>query len=268
MTRMLWILVCAVAGCASVPKGAGVETPRSPESRPGRVPEPNRSAEGRPSGGPLVRGLERSTEILDAALASTPVTLRAEALSALGASGRPDALVKLTCALEAREGELRFAAARGLWFLHDARAAKAIEKALGSEKGWSVKVELARAAGACRDPTLAPALRAALVDPRPEVVTAAAFALQDLGDPSGPAALSVLGNPERKGSPKAGSDRWSRQVLAGEREGDPVLAAKTLAQIGTEGDVALLAQKLESGDQVLRLWAAAAIVRLEKAAAP
>ena len=252
MTRVLGLLACAVAGCASAPKGAG-EKPPSTQERPGRR---------------LELALEQATAILDAALSSTQAAQRGEALSALGASGRPDALARLTGALEAKEGELRFAAARGLWFLRDARAAKPIEKALGSEKGWSVMAELARAAGACGDPSLAPSLRAALLDPHPEVVRAAAFALQDLGDPSGPAALSVLGNPERKGSPKAGSDRWSRQVLAGQREGDPVLAAKTLAQLGTPEDVALLAQKLQAEDGVLRLWAAAAIARLERGAAP
>jgi HEAT repeat protein len=247
MGKVLLALACAAAAaCASARPGPEVAAEPAREARPPQA-------------------VERASAILDAALSAKEVAARGDALAALGASGRGDALGKLTEALQAPEGELRFGAAKGLALLRDARAAPAIGEALSTEKGWSVRAELARAAGACRSSALLPVLEKALADPRPEVALAAAFALKDLGDPSGAAALAARGSPERRGLAKEGSDRWSRKVLAGQREGDPVLAAKTLAQLGTAEDVDLLVPRLGSPDAALRLWAAAAVLRLASA---
>ncbi len=244
LRRAALVLTCAAAAACS-------------SARPGAQAAPASAREARPA-----KAQERADAILDEALSAKEVAARGEALAALGASGRGDALGKLLDGLRAVEGELRFGAAKGLAALRDARAAPAVGEALEKEKGFLVRAELAKAAGACGDRSLAPALKRALVDSRPEVALAAAFALQDLGDAAGAKALAERGSPERKGLAKEGSNRWSRKVLTGGREGDPVLAAKTLAKLGSAEDLRLLEAKLDSPDPTLRLWAAAAVVRL------
>ena len=200
---------------------------------------------------------QRAAEVLDAALASKDLAEHGEALAALGVCARPDALQKL-----AEEGELRFAAARGLGYLKSQGAAPAIAKAFRKEKGWSVRMELARAAGASGANELVPDLKKACKDENPEVAAAAAFAVVDLGDPTGAQFLIKLGNPERKGAFKDGADRWSRKVLSGQKEGDKALAARTLALYGTREDLPLLEAQLSAADGTLRVWAAAAILKL------
>ena len=211
---------------------------------------------------PAAERVRRAQAVLDAELSALAFDERGEALAALGASGRFDALSRLAEALKAEKGETRFAAARGLAYLREPKAGPAIAKAFRDEKGWAVRKELAHAAGACSVAELAPDLKKALVDPNQELVIAAAWALKDLGDPAGAASLARFGNPERKGAPKEGADRWSRKVLAGQKEGDKVLAARTLAEMGTADDVKLLEPLLVAPDAGLRTWAAAAILKL------
>jgi len=206
--------------------------------------------------------VERARAVLDAALASRDPEEHGEALAALGASERRDALARLSEALAAEDGAVRFAGARGLAYLRDHRAATAVAAAFRKEKGWAVRKELARAAAACAAKELIPDLRHALKDPHREVAVAAAFSLQDLGDRAGTEALARLGNPERKDVLGDGAQRWSRKVLDGQKDGDRALAARTLARIGTAEDVRLLEPHLTATRSDLRVWAAAAIIRL------
>jgi len=248
-------LFLLLAACASTTKHA-------PETT-----KPTAPAEARPE--PAKNGrLEKARAVLDAALASPDLEVRGEALAALGVSGRGDALARLSEALEAEDGKLRFAGARGLSHLRDRRAARAIAVAFRKEQGWAVRMELARAAGACGASELVPDLRKALKDPRRDVAVAAAFALEDLGDRAGPTALARFGNPERKGVPKEGVDRWSRKVLGGQKEGDRALAAKTLAETGSAEDLELLEPFLAATESDLRVWAAAAVVKLDSQKRP
>lgn len=251
--RMSWITAAlAFAACATTPVAKEQEAPSTAVSgQIAAVPK-------QPS------ALERAQAILDAALSSKDVAERGEALAALGACGRKDALKLLGEALEEEQGEVRFAAARGLAYLKDPAAAPAIAKAFRKEKGFSVRAELARAAGSSGATELVPDLKKACKDSHPEVAAAAAFALVDLGNPSGAQILVKLGNPERKGVFKEGSDRWSRKVLSGQKEGDDVQAARTLAIYGTREDAALLEPHLSATKPALRIWAAAGIVRLAR----
>ena len=52
--------------------------------------------------------------------------------------------------------------------------------------------------------------------------------------------------------------------MSGEKEGDKALAVRTLAQMGTAEDVALVGAQLDAADPMLRLWAAAAVIALSK----
>jgi HEAT repeat protein len=200
--------------------------------------------------------------VLDAALASRDPEEHGEALAALGASGRSDALARLSEAITAEDGKVRFAGARGLAYLRDHRGAMAIAAAYRKEKGWAVRKELARAAAACAARDLVPDLREALRDPHREVAVAAAFSLHDLGDKTGTEALARLGNPQRKDILGDGARSWSQKVLGGEKPGDRALAARTLARIGTAEDVGLLEPHLTATSSDERVWAAAAIIRL------
>jgi len=207
---------------------------------------------------------ERARKVLEAALKTKDPAVRGEVLAAVGAARQADMLKKLIAGLKAEEGEVRFGAARGLASLgtSDSTAVKAIAKAWKGEKGWAVKKELAKAAATCGVKELVPKLQAALSDPNQELQLAAAFALKDLGDPMGDEALAKLGNPPRKDVPKEGTDRWSRKVLAGKKEGDRLLAVKTLVQNGVREDIAVLLPQLDSADPLLSTWSAAAILRL------
>jgi HEAT repeat protein len=240
-----------ITACASTAR-RGAEEPAA--TAPSVAPSPPELAR--------VARLEKAGAVLDAALAAPDPEVRGEALAALGASGRGDALARLSDALGAEHGKLRFGGARGLSYLRDRRAAQAIAVAFRKEQGWAVRAELARAAGACGARELVPDLEKALWDPRREVAVAAACALEDLGDRAGSTALVRFGSPERKGVPKEGVDRWSRKVLGGKREGDRALAARTLAEVGTSEDVELLEPFLAATETDLRIWAAAAIVKL------
>ncbi len=204
----------------------------------------------------------RANGVLDAALADPDPKVQAEALETLGISGRPDALKTLLREVDGGRGELRFASARGLALLGDPGAADALARAFKDEKGWAVKRELALAAGACHALSLVPELHKALDDKNGEVQVAAAWALKDLGDPSADAALKRLGNPERKAPFKPGSDKWSRKVLSGLKEGDRSLASRTLARFGDEADVKLLEPLLGAKEAPARIWAAAGLLRL------
>jgi HEAT repeat protein len=205
---------------------------------------------------------ERATQVLDQGLASGDLAVRGEALAALGASRRPGALATLGEALEDDRGELRFAAAQGLAALADPAAAPLLRKAWKGERGWAVRKELARAAGACGARDLLPELRLATGDPRRELAVAAAQALAALGDPAAEAQLARLGAPPEPPPPPDGAARWSRRVLAGEREGSRALAARTLADLGEPDDAAVLEPLLASDAAPERLWAAAAILRI------
>jgi HEAT repeat protein len=208
-----------------------------------------------------VERVKKAGAVLDAGLASKDADEHGEALVALGASGRSDALGKLTEALKAEKGELRFSAARGLRYLRDRSAGHAIAVAFRAETGWRVREELASAAGACQTSELVPELKVALKDPNARVSLAAMFALHELGDPAG-AALDKVEGAEREGVPKAGTDKWSRKVLSGQKDGDKALAAKTLTLIGTGEDVALLEPQLSAAQSTLRIWAAAGVLKL------
>ncbi len=255
--RSVLLLLLLGAACAS-----------SPRPSPEQAAALGRSAEAEQA--PVSRQtstqdlIARANAALDEGLASKEPGVQGEALGALGASARSDALARLSEALHAEQGEIRHAAARGMFYLHAPTAAAALLEAFQKEKGWSVKKELARAAAACGARALIPELEKALVDPSPDLRAAAAFALQDLGDPAGGTALAALGNPERRGALKKGDDRWSRKVLAGAMEGDKVLAAKVLAQVGAREDVALLAPHLAAPEIPLRVWAAAAVLNLSR----
>jgi HEAT repeat protein len=246
-----------LAACASTGKHAPETTAAAAQPAEARPAPPAESPR-----------LEKARAALDAALASPDLRVRGEALDALGISGRRDALARLSEALGSEHGEVRFAGAQGLAHLRDGRAAPAIVAAFREEKGWAVRAQLAWAAGACGARALAPDLRKALKDPHRDVAVAAAFALRDLGDRAGQAALGRLGNPERKGILKEGVDRWSRKVLGGQKEGDRALAAKTLAEIGTAEDLDLLEPYLTANESAVRIWAAAAVVRLDSLKGP
>jgi HEAT repeat protein len=250
--RTVTALFLLLAACASTER-------RAPEPAAATAPQ----AGARAAEAARDSRLTKAGAVLDAALASPQLEVRGEALVALGVSGRPDALARLSDALGSEHGELRFAGAQGLSHLRDGRAAPAITAAFRKEQGWAVRAELARAAGACGARELVPDLEKTLKDPRRDVAVAAAFALRDLGDRAGSRALARFGNPERKGILKEGADRWSRRVLGGQREGDRALAAKTLAEIGAPEDLELLEPHLASAEGEVRVWAAAAIVRLE-----
>ena len=215
--------------------------------------------------GPTPALLKRANAMLDQALVSQDLPERGDGLAALGVSHRADALEKLTAALVEDQGKVRFAAAQGLRLLGDPKAAPAIVDAWRTEKGWAVKKEISLAAGACGARDLLGELRAAyLYEKEPDVRAAIAFALEDLGDVDAKVQLAGLGNPQRKGVAKPGTDSWSRHVLTGEKEGDVRLAVRTLAQIGGRQDLPLLEKALVGLDRSTRLWAAAGIVRLSR----
>lgn len=202
-----------------------------------------------------------SLKILREGLTSQDLEIHAEALVALGASALPDALEKLCNALEAEEGVVRYAAAQGLFYLRSTQVNEALVRAFQKEKGWAIKKELARTAVVSNVKELIPELKKALVDRNKELQVAAAFALHDLGEPSGTKALQRLGSPKRKGVLREGVDRWSRKVLTGKKEGDFKLAAKTLARVGKKEDLIILKPYLKDLDPTVRLWAAAAIIK-------
>lgn len=239
----VFMLACACASAQTAPTPAADASPPPP-------PEPSR--------------LQRANEVLDRALQSTALDQRTEALLALGISRRPDAKEKLSRALEDEKGEVRFAAAQGLYHLADPTVSPLLIRVWKSEKGWAVKKEIAYAAGACGTRALIPQLRHALKDVHREFQVAAALALKALGDPGAEARLARMKNPPSRGVLKEGADRWSRKVLAGENEGSRTLAARTLAEHGTREDLDLLEPLLKSEVATEQLWAAAAIIRFNK----
>ncbi len=199
--------------------------------------------------------------MLDASLASTDEEEAAEALVALGLAGRADARKKLEAALTSPDGRLRFSAARGLRHLGDAGVEEVLADAWKKERGWAVQKELAIAAGAVGAKALVPLLTLALAHPNEQLVHAAAWALEALGDPAGTAKLEALGRPEPTWAHKPGTDKWARRVLSGEREGDRALAARILAERGTPEDVPLAARSLEDPAPGVGLYAAALVLR-------
>ncbi len=247
------VLVLLLAGCAeSAPERA------APASAPEPAPEAVVSQQA-----PAL--LAESNEVLDAALAAEDTALRNKALLALGLSRRSDALNKLEEALAEPEGERRFAAAQGLGALADPAASAVLRDGWGKEQGWAVQRELAIAAASCGAVEMIPLLEEALTAPKEELQIAAAWALAELRDPAGFAALEKLGHPHMKWVRKKGSDRWSRKVLSGAQEGSRVLAMRTLAELGTVDDVALAAKQLKAHDPLLQLFAAALVVRYGRA---
>ncbi len=208
---------------------------------------------------------ERAGAVFGEALTSKDPQLQSEALTALGLAKLKDAKPRLLTGLAAEDGKIRFGAARGLRYLGDAEVVPELEAAWAKEKGFLVKRELAIAAGALGAKAMAPKLREALTEKNDELRLAAAFALKDLGDPSGDAHLTRAGNPPRKHGPqKAGSDRWARKVLKGEKPGDKTLAVRTLAELGDGADVEVLTPEMESEDAVRRVYAAAGVLRFMK----
>lgn len=247
-------------GCAT-----SSESRPPPEQPSAPIPPQDTSPDASPAPAldPAVR--ERARKILDAALSSADAEERGEALTAVGLARTADAQDILTAALADPNGNIRFAAARGLRHLGAPQTADAITTAWQKEKGWSVKKELALAAGAAKAQALVPELQAVLQkEQRQELKVAAAWALQDMGDPRGAAALSELGNPPRPGAQKEGTDRWSRKVLQGTREGDRVLAVRILAEAGTREDLPLLTSLLDDAAAVVRILASAGILRLSE----
>jgi hypothetical protein len=212
--------------------------------------------------------IEKAQADLDAALADLNPDIRGEALHALGVTRLPGAKAKLVAALEEQDGKIRFGAARGLTQLADPTTTPLVVSTFREEKGWAVKKELAAAAAVLGARELIPDLQKATLDPSKELAVAAAFALSDLKDPTAKDVLVRLGNPERKSIHKNGTDRWSRKVLAGKKEGDATLAALTLAQAGVKGDLPLLARHLGDADRRTRLWASAGVLRLTGFAPP
>jgi HEAT repeat protein len=223
---------------------------------------PAQPAPATPAPRPSAQLLARASAVIDAALQEKDPEGRGEALNALGLSQRTDAREKLVVGLKDEAGPVRFGAAQGLRWLRDPSLGGVVMDAWRREKGWAVRKELAEAAGACGVAALAPELKQALRDPNQGLREAAAWALVDLGDPEGTRALTEMGNPERKTVRKENADRWSRRVLRSEKQGDPALAARALGEMGTLDDVPLLAPYLESAAKPVRLWAAAAILRL------
>ncbi len=202
-----------------------------------------------------------SLKILQDSLTSQDLEIHAQALVALGVSALPDASEKLCKALEAEEGVIRHAAAQGLFYVSNTQISEALVRAFQKEKGWAIKKELAKTAVVSNAKELIPELKKALIDRNKELQIAAAFALHDLGDPSGTKALQQLGSPKRKEILREGVDRWSRKVLTGKKEGDYELAAKTLARVGKKEDVVILKPYLADLNPTVKLWAAAAILK-------
>jgi len=262
--RAAALLALALVSCAlhrppapAAGPAAGRAAVAAPEREPAPVP-----ASGVPPAPAPPPGV-RASQVLDLGLASGDPAIRGEALVALGASRRPGALPALGKALDDDRGEQRFAAAQGLAALADPAGAPFLARAWRAEKGWAVKKELARAAASCGARELTPELRLAVNDGHRELAVAAARALQALGDPGAEAQLARLG--AAPPAPQAeGAARWSRRVLAGEREGSRALAARTLADLGEPEDVPALEPLLDSEAAPERLWAAAAILRLAR----
>jgi HEAT repeat protein len=247
------LLALLILSCA-------LHRPASPAAGPAAVVAPPQAPAPSPPPAPTLA--DRASRVLDQGLASGDLPVRGEALAALGASRRSGALPLLGKALDDDQGELRFAAAQGLAALGDPTASPLLLRAWKGEKGWAVKRELARAAAACGAKELLPELRLATSDGHPELAVAAAQALKALGDPAAEALLARLGAPAQAPSRPEGADRWSRRVLAGEREGSRALAARTLLDLGDAQDLPALEPLLASDAAPERLWAAAAILRL------
>lgn len=211
---------------------------------------------------PNAEALKKARTELDHALTEKDSELRGEALSALGLAHTADAKEKLESGVAELDGKVRFGAARGLTLLSDPSTAKAVAEAFKSEKGWAVRKELAKAAAATGARELIPELEKATHAPQVELAQAATWALVDLKAPQSEEALKRLGSPPRKAAHKEGEDRWSRKVLAGKlAEGNPALAARTLAELGGADDEPLLVQSLSNPDRAVRLWAAAGLLR-------
>ncbi len=246
------------AGCAS-----SSEARRPPESDAARQQE---SAVTRAAPADLDAPTRaRAEKILQESLSSADSEMRGEALTAIGVARTADAEKVLGAALAELDGDIRFAAARGLRHLAAPSSADAIVAAWKKEKGWSVKKELALAAGASKAQALVPELQSVLeTDSRQELKIAAAWGLHDLGDARGAQALKQLGNPPRPGAQKEGTDRWSRKVLNGEREGDRVLAARVLAEAATSEDLPLFVRLMEDPQPTVRILAAAGALRLPR----
>jgi HEAT repeat protein len=243
------LLLALFLGCVSTP----AQPPSPPADTQAPTPTPAAAVD------PEARA--RARAVLALALAQADTELRGEALVALGLSRDEGAREKLEAALKAEDGKLRFGAARGLRYLGDPASADALGEAWMKEKGWAVRRELALAAAAAGATDLVPLLREGLAHPKPELVHASAWALDALGDPAGSAALERLGSPAPTWRAKPGTERWSRKVLDAEREGDRVLAARTLAELGGAEDAARAARLLQAPEALVQLYAAALLLR-------
>jgi HEAT repeat protein len=271
-SKLLFLTIIAFASaCASSRTIHNAPTPNQPSNKPinqdseqmvkSAQPPANDHSSTPPTGLNTEELRTSSLKILQESLNSQDLEIHAEALVALGVSALPDSQQKLCKALEAEEGVIRHAAAQGLFYLRSTQVSETLVRAFQKEKGWAIKKELAKTAVVSNAKELIPELKKALADRNKELQVAVAFALHDLGDPSGAKALQNLGSPKRKEVLREGVDRWSRKVLTGKKEGDYELAAKTLARVGKKEDLIILKPYLADLNPTVKLWAAAAILK-------
>jgi HEAT repeat protein len=208
------------------------------------TPRPARAAQGE------LTPLQQEVKVLSARLSSADTEERREAVTRLGALGRPEGSRAAAVALGDPAPIVRATAARAVLSLPSGEAATLVLPLL-RDRDEFVRREAAYALGLTRSAICVPALAAALeTDKRPSVRGAAAVALGRIGDAAAVPALAgalsrrlqASGFFNRARSRKVEEDEFVRRAAAvslgqiGSREGVPVLV-ETLSNARTPDDV-------------------------------
>jgi HEAT repeat protein len=208
------------------------------------TPRPARAVQGE------LTPLQQEIKVLSARLASADTEERREAVTRLGALGRPEGSRAAAAALGDSAPIVRATAARAVLSLPSGEAATLVLPLL-RDRDEFVRREGAYALGLTRSAVCVPALAAALeTDKRPAVRGAAALALGQIGDAAAVPALAgalsrrlqASGFFNRVRRRKVEEDEFVRRAAAvslgqiGSREGVPVLV-ETLSNARTPDDV-------------------------------
>ena len=238
--------------------------------------------------------LQREIKVQTDRLSSADMEERRDAVTRLGAMGRPEGSRAAAAALNDRAAIVRATAARAVLSLGGRESAKLILPLLGDRDEF-VRREAAYALGLARSPDAVPGLIALIEsDKKPSVRGAAAVALGQIGDPSAVAALSTAlsrrvsasGFFSRALRRKVEEDEFVRRASAvslgqiGGRDGVPALiealseekppddirreSARALGLIGDASAVPALRTALTSKDPYLSDIAFHALRKIER----
>lgn len=213
--------------------------------------------------------LQRQVERARARLSSADAEERRDAVTRLGAMGRPEASRAAAQALGDRSAVVRASAARATVALGPTDVATLLEPLLARDRDEFVRREAAYALGLARSRAAVPALLTALErDKQASVRGAAAVALGQIGDPSAAGPLA------RKLSARIPGTGLFARVTRGRRDEDEFVrrsAAAALGLLRSRAAVPALTEVLadeRAGDDVRREAATALGLIGDPAAAP